>query len=67
MGGWKIDRVTFSSTKKSAEVTLHNEVSGTGHSVGVKLQDISIHDGMDLLKSKAIKALYEHLPSSVLH
>ncbi|MCA2014467.1 hypothetical protein LCM17_23480 [Cereibacter sphaeroides] len=65
MRGWVIDRVTFSSTKRSADVTLHNEITGTAQSVRVKVQDISIHDGLDALRTKAVTAIYAQPPADI--
>lgn len=65
MRGWVIDRVTFSSTRRSADVTLHNEMTGGGDSVHVKVEDISIHDGIDALRTKAVTAVHAILPGNV--
>lgn len=53
MQRWVIKKVLYHSTRHSAEVTLHNAVSGTKSHIKINLPDISIQDGFSALCQRA--------------
>lgn len=57
MQNWIIDKVTFCSTRRSAEVTMRNQNEGSDDHVTVQLSDISIHDGMEVIRHRALETL----------
>lgn len=56
---WTMDRVVFNSTGRTAEVTLRNTAEASEVPVVVCLADVSIQDGIDKVRDRAIASLLE--------
>lgn len=53
MENWKISKVCVYSTARVAEVTFQNTADERSHALVVRVLDVSLQDGLDVVHSRA--------------